>query len=34
MDHFLSHCSEDEINELLTAFQEAAWRRARRNGGH
>jgi hypothetical protein len=32
LDRFLSHCSEDEINELLTAFQEAAWRRARRNG--
>ena|SRR2546428_4821152 len=32
MDRFLSRCSEDEVNELLTAFQEAASRRARRNG--
>jgi hypothetical protein len=30
LDHFLSGCSEDEMNELLIAFQEAVQRRARR----
>lgn len=30
MDRFLNRCSEEEINELLSAFQEAAARRASR----
>ncbi len=31
MDHFLSKCSDQEITELLEAFQEAAARRAARS---
>ena len=30
MDRFLNHCSDEEITELLRAFQEAAVRRAAR----
>ena len=31
MDRFLDRCSDEELTELLTAFQEAAARRARRS---
>lgn len=31
MDHFLSRCSDQEIAELLVAFQEAVARRAARS---
>jgi hypothetical protein len=30
MDRFLSRCTDQEVNELLAAFQEAATRRAAR----
>ena len=30
MDRFLNRCSDDELNELMAAFQEAAARRAAR----
>ncbi len=30
MDRFLNRCSDEELNELLAAFQEAAARRAAR----
>ena len=32
MDRFLNHCSDEELNELLTTFQEAAARRSARRG--
>jgi hypothetical protein len=32
MDRFLNRCSDEEINKLLNAFQEAAARRAARQG--
>ena len=31
MDRFLNRCSDEELNELLSAFQEAAARRAARS---
>jgi len=36
MDRFLNRCSDEELNELLSAFQEAAARRAARHAtnGH
>ncbi len=32
LDRFLNRCSDDDLTELLTAFQEAAARRAARGG--
>ena len=33
LDRFLNRCSDEELNELLVAFQEAAARRAARSRG-